>query len=487
MRYTAAIVLIALTGCTVGPDYHEPALSTPASFEELPISAVPAASEADLSQWWREFNDPELDRLVARALAANLDLQAAASRIRVAREQEIIQGAAELPTLNATGAAVRLHSNSNPLAALGGGAGAMQGGAPRSGGTDLKLYSAGFDASWEIDVFGGVRRGIEAAHANSEAALWQVRDAQVTLSAEVANDYLNLRATQERIAIVQNELQRQRDTLGIIQARATTGFVTGLDVNQQTAQVEATAAQLPPLQAQARVLAHAIAVLIGEQPEAMSVALESAAASPPMTATLPVGLPSDLLRRRPDVREAERKLAAATAQIGVAVADLYPKFNLLGLVSFAGSSVGNLFSSNSLSEGGLGMIVWPVFNGGKTRANIRINEEQQAQAYLAYQQSVLKALQDVEDALSRYTNEQQRLISLQRSVTAANSSFTIAQDQYRTGLATYLNVLTAQNTLLTAQDEVAQSRAALATDTVALYKALGGGWTDEPAATTASR
>jgi multidrug efflux system outer membrane protein len=477
MRRLAALAFLPLAACTVGPNYSPPHLPTPASFQELPEPGAtsfsrPVSEDADLPQWWRQFHDPELERLVIRALAQNLDLMSAASRIRQAREQEIVQGAAGLPTVNATGAAVRLHSNANPLAILGGGSAATQAGS----GSDLTLYSAGFDASWEIDVFGGVRRGVEAARASSEAAVWQLHDGEVSLSAEVANDYVTLRVAEARIAILQGALERERETLGIIQARATVGFVTELDVNQQIAQVESTAAQLPPLEAQTRAMIHALGVLLGEQPEAMTAELQSTGVIPIVPATLPVGLPSDLLRRRPDVREAERRLAAATAQVGVAVAQLYPKFNLLALASFASNSLGGPFSSDSFSAGGAGLVSWPIFTAGKSRANVRISEEQQNQAYLAYQQSVLKALQDVEDSLSRYTTEQQRLVSLENAITAASSSFAIAQDQYRTGLATYLSVLTAETALLNAQDQAAQSRAALSADLVSLYKALGGGW-----------
>jgi len=484
MRQLLAAALPVLLGaCTVGPDYREPEFPTPPAYQDIPTAAEapfsrPVSGQADLSQWWGQFQDAELQRLIGQALAANLDLMSAASRIRQAREQEIVQGAAGLPNVNATAAAVRLHSNSNPLAKLGAGGNGNGGAADNapSGGTDLKLYSAGFDASWEIDVFGGVRRGVEAARANSEAALWALRDGEVSLTAEVANDYLTLRATQRRIAIVESELQRQRDTLGLISARAATGFVTELDVNQQSAQVAATAAQLPPLEAQSRALVHALSILLGQQPEAMAAELQAAGAIPPVPASLPIGLPSDLLRRRPDVREAERRLAAATAQVGVAVAQLYPKFNLLALASFAGSSLGNLFSADNLSEAGAGLVSWPIFTGGKSQANVEISREQLNQAYLAYQQSVLKALQDSEDSLARFSAEQQRLASLQSSIAAANSSFTIAQQQYVAGLTDYLSVLTAQTTLLNLQDQVAQSQAALAADLVALYKALGGGW-----------
>jgi multidrug efflux system outer membrane protein len=480
MRWVAACAFFALAACTVGPNYEAPKLMPPAAFQEAPKPGAAAIGQitmqnGDLAQWWRQFHDPELESLVGRALAANLDLISAASRIREAREQEIVQGAAGLPSVNATGTAIRLYSNSNPLAKLGAGSAGAEGSQGGSTSADLKLYSAGFDASWEIDVFGGVRRGVEAAQANSEAAVWQLRDGEVSLSAEVANDYMTLRVAEARLALLQTALQRERDTLGIIQARATVGFVTELDVNQQTAQVESTAAQLPPLEAQTRAMIHALGVLLGEQPEAMTEELQASRIVPSVPATLPIGLPSDLLRRRPDVREAERRLAATTAQVGVAVAQLYPKFNLLGLASFAGNSLSGLFSSDNFSAG-VGLIAWPIFTAGKTHANVRISEEQQQEAYLAYRQSVLKALRDTEDALSRYTAEQQRLISLRRSITAANSSFAIAQDQYRAGLVTYLNVLTAETTLLSAQDQAAQSKGALSADVVSLYKALGGGW-----------
>lgn len=209
-------------------------------------------------------------------------------------------------------------------------------GPPGSGGIDLALYSAGFDATWELDVFGGVRRGVEAARANTEAAVWQLHDAEVSLTAEVADTYLTLRTAQNRIAVIQTELQRQRSLLELIKDRATTGFVTGLDVNQKTAQVESTAAQLPPLEAQTRASIHALGVLLGEQPETMAAELQMASIVLKAPPNLPVSLPSDLLRRRPDVREAERRRAAATAEVGVAVAELYPKFNLLGLAGCGG-------------------------------------------------------------------------------------------------------------------------------------------------------
>jgi NodT family efflux transporter outer membrane factor (OMF) lipoprotein len=225
---------------------------------------------------------------------------------------------------------------------------------------------------------------------------------------------------------------------------------------------------------------HAIAVLLAEQPEAMTAELDSSAALPALPPQLPVGLPSDLLRRRPDVRAAERQLAAASAQIGVQIANLYPKFNLLALAGFSGNEFTSLLSSKNLAEIGAGQITWPIFDAGKTRANIRAAKEEDKQAYYAYQKAVLGAVRDVEDALARYAGEQQKLVEVQRSLKSATSSLALARSQYRAGIVTYVNVLTAQSSEQSARDQLAQSEQSLATDLVSLYKALGGGWGDAP-------
>jgi multidrug efflux system outer membrane protein len=470
---------VLLAGCTVGPDYRRPEIATPSAYSDAaPINAAPA-SEAALSAWWTQFNDPELNALIERALANNLDLATAASRIRQAREQEVIAGAAGLPKAGANAAAVRLNTNphSIPLPA------ALAGGAPGGGPppsittpTHLNLYAVGFDASWEIDIFGGVRRGVEAARANSEAALWQRRDGEVSLTAEVASQYFALRAAQTRIALLNDELKAQRDTFGLIQARNRVGFVTRLDVNQQQTQVESTAAQLPDAQAQARAALHALAVLLGQPPEALESELAASAAMPTPPASLPVGLPSELLRRRPDVRAAERQLAAANADIGVAVADLYPKFNLLGVASLASTRLDTLFNPMSASSVGVGYITWPILQGGRIRANIASTKEQRAQAYLAYQKTVLNALKDVEDALDRCNADRDKQTALQHALDAAQSSLTIAQAQYGVGLVTFLNVLNGQDAVLKARDQLVQADAQYAQDLASLFKALGGGW-----------
>lgn len=477
MRARLVMVLPLLAGCTLGPDYKAPDVAVPAGFsaEDTPLS-VPQAGEADLTAWWSDFHDAELESLIGRALAANLDLKTAASRVREAREQEIIAGAAGLPTVSAMGDAARLHSGRNIFSQLGGGSSSGSGGPPASGGTDVTLYSLGFDATWEIDVFGGVRRSVEAAKAGSEAARWQMRDGEVTLTAEIAANYISLRGAEAREALLESELKSQNATLDLVSARQKSGFVTELDVNQQYALKAATEAQIPPLEAQARIAEHAIAVLLAEEPDALAGELDAVRPVPDIPASLPIGLPSDLLRRRPDVREAERKLAEATAEEGVAIAALYPKFNLIGAINLASNSLGSLFNSDSLNEVGVGMISWPLFSGGKGRANVAAKKEEEQQAYFAYQKAVLAAVQDCEDALARYAAEQRRFVTLQQAVTRDRSSVTIASQQYQAGLINYVNVLTAQSNELAASDQLLESKQALAADLASLYKALGGGW-----------
>lgn len=479
MKAAGLALATLLAGCAVGPDYQKPDANTPSSFAEADVKpplSRPIPGAAELSRWWSQFHDAELDSLVERSLAANLDLKTAASRLRQAREQVVIAGAAEWPQVNATGSAAHLHSNSNIAAKL---APSGNGGTSQNRGTDIKLYSAGFDATWELDIFGGTRRQIEAAEANSEAALWQLRDGQVSLTAEIASTYFALRAAQARLAVLTNEAARQNDTLSLVSSRNKAGFVTQYDVDQQNVLLATTNAQIAPVAADVALAKHALAVLMAEPPAALFAELDRTAVVPGVPTEIPTGLPSDLLRRRPDVRAAERRLAAATAGIGVAVADLYPKFNLIGALSFSGNHLSNLISNGNLSEIGYGSITWPIFHAGQIHANIRSKEEDRNQAYFAYQKAVLGAIKDVEDALARYRTDQQRLIALERAAASGRSSVEISLQQYRVGLTTYLNVLSAETSYLSVADQLEESRQALAIDLVSLYKALGGGWSDD--------
>jgi outer membrane protein, multidrug efflux system len=468
---TALAGAIGLCGCAVGPDYRRPQVATPPAYAEAASTQRTALSsgDADISAWWTQFEDPILNRLIERALVDSLTLEAAASRIREARLEEVQTAAAGYPSVSATGSALAYRSNRD-----------SSGGAGLTLPSHLDLYSAGFDATWEVDLFGATRRAVEQARANTEASLWARRDGEVSITAEIANDYLTLRSLQARIAVATAALARQKDLFELIQARRRAGIVTDLDVHQQTTLVATSAAQIPSLDAEARSRIHALGVLLGAAPETLQGELTGGVATiPPPPPTLPLGLPSELLLRRPDIREAERRLAASNAQIGVKTASFYPKLNLVGLTSFAAMSLSDFFSSRNLMAAALGMASEPVFDAGRNRAALAAATEERTQAELAYRAAVLGALRDVEDALARHAAEESRRESLLAAVDAAHGSLAIAQDQYRTGLVTFVNVLQAQSALLNAEDQLIQSDAAVVTDLVAIYKALGGGWASE--------
>jgi outer membrane protein, multidrug efflux system len=480
----AAPLIGLLAACTVGPDYNRPDAAVPAHFTG---AMDPVGTDATLAQWWTGFDDATLDALVARALRDNLDLQTAASRIREARQQEIVAGAAAWPSLsvNPQFTYTHLSQNSISLGGLGGltsssGAAGGASSANLSGfglpGFDFNIYQLGFDASWELDLFGRTRRGVEAARDTTTANVWNGRDTQVSLVAEVANTYLALRTAQRRLVINQHDLARQQDLLSQIRTRATAGLATGLDVRQQETTLAATSSGLPPLAAEVEVRLHALAVLLGAPPESLLDTIS--AARPPMPPDIPAGLPAELLRRRPDIRAAERQLAAATANIGVAVADYYPDITLTaspGLVSTALSNLLTWGSRNLTAGAGLS---WNLFDGGKVNANVAIANEHQQQALLTYRKTILTALQDVEDALTHCEADRARQRDLARQTDSARAADDLSRAQYRSGLVAFSTVLTTEAALLGAEDTSAQNAGTTTADVVALYKALGGGWDD---------
>jgi len=475
MRARAALIALLLAGCTVGPNYQRPATPVPPSFAE-PHEAA-AVSDSDLASWWRQFDDPELDKLVNRALAQNFDVETAAARVREARAREIVAGAAALPQVDASGSASRQriseHAIPVPPGAGGGGGGPPGGfGLP---GTEFDTFRVGFDASWEIDLFGKTRRSVEAARGRAATAIWNRRDVQVTTAAEVANAYLMLRTLQQRIAIAQAEVERQQRSQELVAARVRGGLVTGQDLEQQRSQLATALAAIPPLRAQADQQIHALGVLTGETPEALTAELSPSAALPSSPA-VPAGLPSDLLRRRPDIRAAERNLAASTADIGVATADLYPKFSLTAAPALVSTALASLLEWGSRSYSIGASLNWPIFNGGRTRANIAVANALQEQALIKYRKVVLTALQDVEDALTQIDNERRRSASLEQALATATRAEDIARARYRGGLVTYSDVLQSQASRISLQGQLIESHGAQARDTVSLFKALGGGW-----------
>lgn len=492
---TSAVVLVAalLAGCTVGPNYRPATVATPPGYAE---PQPPVVTAVDLAKPWTAFGDPVLTGLIERALKDNPDIRVAASRVRQARLQEIVARAGGKPVINANANVTYLHFSKNAgissiarqfgggaaggAGGAGGGAGTGTGGGIAAPGGDIVTYALGFDASWELDLFGGNRRSVEGAVARTQAAEWNSRDAATMVAAEVAQAYWALRLDQAQLAIVADELARQRRSLGIAESQAKVGLVPNADLTQQRSTVSSTEARAEPIRADLELRNHSLAILLGEAPAALTATLTAPA--PPLQAApaVPAGLPSDLLRRRPDIRAAERNLAAATADIGVAVADLYPRFSLTGMAQLISTALGNLFSGDSLQVNGSSALQFPVLDWGRRRATIGLRREQREQAYLEYQATVLGALRDVEDALAQLDAERRRHDALTRAVNDALGTAKSREAQYRTGFVAQNTLLDAQAQVLAAREQLAGSDAMLRQDTVALMKALGGGWAEAP-------
>jgi NodT family efflux transporter outer membrane factor (OMF) lipoprotein len=478
----AALIAATLVGCAVGPDYHPPETQVPSTWDGQNVvtpdqPSKTAANPVELVEWWNAFKDPTLSSLVEMAVRANLDLRLAEARIRQARAARGVAGAPLWPELDATALYQRSQGSSE---AAGGGAIATAGGL-------RNLWQAGLDASWEIDIFGGTRRGIEAATADLRAAVEDRRDVLVTLVGDVGNNYISLRGLQQQIAIARENLKAQQHTADITQKRHDAGFVGGLDVATAKAQVATTEATIPVFESSARAAIYSLGVLLGREPAALEKDLARQAPIPPTPLAIPVGLPSDLLRRRPDIRRAEAQLHAATARIGVATADLFPKFNLAGSFGFSASDVTRIdrWTSNFWSWGPT--VTWPIFAGGRIYWNIKVQDALTEQALLTYEKTVLTALKDVETALVAYAKEQQHRKSLSEAVVNNRKAVELAMILYVAGKSDFLNVLIAQRSLFATEDALAQSTSTVDTNLIALYKALGGGWEQEGPAPEAGK
>jgi NodT family efflux transporter outer membrane factor (OMF) lipoprotein len=473
-RFTFFVAALLLAGCTVGPNYSRPKTVVPSAFAEP--NAPAGMSDAELANWWSAFGDPELDKLVARAIAQNLDVENAAARIREARANERVAGAAASPQISTTDSVNRQRISEHAIPIPPGGPQPGSGTGFGLPGAEFTTWRIGFDTSWEIDLFGKTRRSVEAARARTGAAIWNQRDLQVTAAGEVAAAYLRLRTLQQQVITAEAEVARQQRYVHLIEAQVRGGLVTGQDLEQQRSSLASAIASIPPLKADAEAQIHALGVLTGESPEALIAELSPAVALPPSPPQVPAGLPSDLLRRRPDIRAAERNLAAATADIGVATADLYPSFSLSASPALVSTTLGKLLDWGSRAFSAGPSMTWPFLNGGRTRATIDVRNAQQEQALVAYRKTILVALQDVEDSLTAIDNDQRQLSALQDSLASAKRAEKISRDRYAGGLVTYSDVLQAQATRISLEGQVIQTKGAQARDTVALYKALGGGW-----------
>ena len=465
--------MLLILGCSVGPDYQAPKSVMPPAWMEgwnIGIDAQPA----ELARWWTEFNDPLLNSLVERAAQSNLDLYVAEARIREARALLGVTEAGAWPSVNAAGSYARSRSSENSFVSGSQSSGSSSFSSPNN--LEHDLFKTGFDAGWEIDIFGGTRRRVEAAAATVDATVEDRRAVLVTLLGDVAKNYIDWRGLQRRLTVAQANLRAQQETSRLTKIRFDAGLASGLEVAQAEGQASLTAAQIPTLESALKQTAYRLDVLLGGQPGMLWDELAPPAPIPALPPAAHVGLPAELLRRRPDIRRAERQLAAATAQIGAATADLYPKFSLTGGFGLQSISAGDWFSGASRFWSIGPTITWPVFDAGKIRANIAVRNAQQEQALGLYEKSVLSALGDVESALVNYGNEQTRYRSLLAAAAANRRAVELANDLYRQGLVAFLNVLDAERTLYASENDLAQSEANMASNLVALYKALGGGW-----------
>ena len=410
-------------------------------------------------------------------------MQLAQARIREARAAQAITASSLWPSLETTASYTRLWQDEDlfgPLSA--GGQPVLLGAQPQN------LFQAGFDASWELDLFGGTRRSIEAAKANLEASFYDRGDVLLSLSAEVARSYIEMRGFRKQLDITRTSLAAQRDVLELTRARYQGGLATDFDVARAEARVKIIASQIPVLEISYKGAIHRLSVLLGQQPGSLAAELRASEPIPAAPPELPPALPSDLLRQRPDIRRAERQLAAATARVGVATAELYPKFSLIGTAGFESLAASDFFNSSSKLWSIGPSITWPIFRGGQIIATIEVRDAQEQQALINYRQTILNSLEEVENAIVAYTRERERHATLADVVEGNQRAVTLARNLYLGGLSDFLNVLDAQRNLFQTQGELAQSDTALSVDLVALYKALGAGWEVAlPAATPSVR
>ncbi len=455
---------IALTACATAPAPSDPLpLAVPAAWTAAPTGSRPATPLAD---WWQRFSDPALGALVTQALQANPGVRSAQAALLQARAQRDVQQANNGPSLSASGSAQR----------------------SRSGAADASSrFQAGFDASWEPDLFGGNRASLDASEAEARASETSLADVQVSLAAEVAASLIELRGLQSRLDIAQRNLAAQSETLQITRWRVQAGLASSLDLEQAIAAQAQTQAQIPALQTSLAQARNALSVLTGQAPGALDATLGAVAPVPQPPADIALSLPAETLRQRPDVRTAEHRISAALARVSAADAARYPSFRLGGSLGLSALTLGTLTDGASVVRSLLASVSAPLLDGGAAKAQVRAQEAALEQARASYASTVLTALQDVEDALVAIQGDRERLARLQTAAEAAVNAELLARQRYQSGLIDFRTVLDTQRTLLSAQDSVASAQASLATGHVRLYKALGGGWIPDTAAPSAAR
>ncbi len=460
---TTFCLSLFLTGCNpVGPNYVRPQIDSPTKWSEAK-EQTEVKGAIEQTAWWKSFGDPVLDNLIEQAVKTNLDIQQAQARIIQARADIVTAGAAGLPSVNTSASITRSKDSKNATV-------------PSVDTRTTTLYKAGFDAQWEIDVFGGVRRSQEAAHARYDAGVDDLRATTLTLLGDVAKNYIDLRSNQEQLAITLRNVESQKQTVDVTRERYRLGLISYLDVAQAEAQKASTESDVPKLQASIKQSIHRLGILLGKTPDFLKTELSETKPLPKYDGVIAAGLPCELLSRRPDLRKAERQLAAASADIGVATADLYPKFDLTGGLGLQSVSSSKFSQASSRYWSIVPGVSLPLFNGGKTRANIESKRAVYDETLAKYRSVFNSALEDVENALSAYYAEQERHVILAESVRSNKEAMELANEQYKRGLTSFLDVLVTEKNLYSAQSSLSQSEANLLTHLISLYKAIGGGW-----------
>jgi NodT family efflux transporter outer membrane factor (OMF) lipoprotein len=458
-----------LVACApVGPDYEPPVTPMPGQWQEHATDISQPASKL-AGQWWTLLADPLLNTLVARAVVSNNNLKIAEANIRVARAQRLMAGA----TGSITGGAAETHSRSSDNSSS------------SSGSQDL--FELGFDAGWELDIFGGIRRSTEAADASLAASNEDLRDVLVSLQAEVVRNYIELRGQQMRLDTTWRNIASQQKTVELVKGRFEVGLGNELDLVQAETQLSLTKAQVPSLETSVRQIIHQLTLLLGQKPEDLIPELVQSSDIPPVPSLLQLDLPSELLRQRPDVRAAERRIASATAAIGVSTAELFPKFSLTGMLGLKSINLSELITSGSRYWSLGPVLSLNIFDQGQARAGIEISKARRDAALAVYEQTVLTALTEVEDGLIAFAKEKDTSKILREAVTSGQRAVEISNGLYETGLADFLNVLTSERALYQSEDQLVQSNQRLALAMVSIFKAMGGGWQDTDLAKTVSK
>ncbi|SHJ64640.1 efflux transporter, outer membrane factor (OMF) lipoprotein, NodT family [Rubritalea squalenifaciens DSM 18772] len=457
----SVLVLISVSSCTmVGPDYHSPNTVTPDKWHQS-LPGATSSNRAEIQAWWRNYNDSKLNRLIGLAEGKNLTLAQAKERIEQARAARTVARSGLFPFVDGTGGYTRSRTTEN--------------GSSSFGGVSSDTYSLGFDTGWEIDFWGRNRRLVEAAAANEAASVEFMRDALVSLYAEVAVTYLEIRTVEERIQITRRNLGTQKDSVKLAQERLDAGLVPEQDVTQAQANQANTEATIPQLRQQRAAALSRLAVLLGMYPGEVDRLIGTSAKIPMPAKSVTRGLPADLLRARPDLRAAERSLAAATANIGVQKAELYPQFTLGGTFALQAASSRDVLESGSRNYGFGPGFRWQLFSAGRVKSLVKIEESRTREAYHAYENAVLTAVSEVESSMAELSEERNRLAALDRALEAAKKSNDLIKRNYKNGLVPFQNVLDAERVVLQTEDNRAFSRGKIAAAYARLYKALGGG------------